>query len=270
MARVRVERVWKRFVLMRDRADSVGQLLVRMVPGRPRPKPEQFWALQDISFEVPNGKSLGIIGSNGSGKSTLLKLLTRTMQATSGLIDVRGKVSALIELGAGFHPDFTGRENVVLSASLLGMRRREVECRMDDIIDFAGIRQFIDTPVKYYSSGMQARLGFAVAIHAEPEILVVDEVLAVGDAAFQQRCMDRILEMKQRGISILFVSHDLSAVERLMDEAIWIDRGVMRAAGLPPHVVQAYRASLAHHAETVEPHEPIDISQSDRDPLPAL
>ena len=252
MAHVRAERVWKRFVLRRDRADSVGQLLVRMIPGRPRPKPEPFWALQDVSFEVPDGKSLGIIGNNGSGKSTLLKLLTRTMRPTSGLIDVRGKVSALIELGAGFHPDFTGRENVVLSASLLGIRRYEVERRMDDIIDFAGIRQFIDMPVKYYSSGMQARLGFAVAIHVEPEILVVDEVLAVGDAAFQQRCMDRILEMKQRGISILLVSHDLSAVERLMDQAIWLEWGVVRAGGDPAAVVAAYRTSLEMPRRAIE------------------
>jgi ABC-2 type transport system ATP-binding protein len=252
MAWVRVENVWKRFTLRRDRADSVGQLMMRMIPGRSRPKPEPFWALQDVSFEVREGKSLGVIGSNGSGKSTLLKLLTGTMRPTSGRIVTRGKISALIELGAGFHPEFTGRENVVLSASLLGIRRRAVERRLDDIIDFADIRKFIDTPVKYYSSGMQARLGFAVAIHVEPELLVVDEVLAVGDEAFQHKCMDRILQMKKRGVSILLVSHSLAAIELLMDQAIWIDRGVVRTIGAPPDVVGAYRTSLETPTEPIE------------------
>ena len=244
MAWIRVERMWKRFLLRKDRADSVGQLLMQMIPGRSRPRPEPFWALQDISFDVPNGKSLGIIGSNGSGKSTLLKLLTRTMRPTRGRIETQGKISALIELGLGFHHDFTGRENIILNASILAIRRREIERRLDDIIDFAEIRPFIDTPVKYYSSGMQARLGFAVAIHVDPEILVVDEVLAVGDAAFQQKCMERILHMKKGGVSIILVSHTLSAVEQLMDRAIWIDQGIVRAAGNPQNVVHAYRTSL--------------------------
>lgn len=245
MAWIRAEGVWKRFLLRKDRADSVGQLLMQMIPGRSRPKPEPFWALQNVSFEMPDGESLGIMGRNGSGKSTLLKLLTRTMRPTLGKIDSSGKISALIELGVGFHPDFTGRENVVLSASILGIRRREIERRMDDVIDFAGIRPFIDTPVKYYSSGMHARLGFAVAIHVEPEILVVDEVLAVGDEPFQQKCLDRILQMKQDGVGILLVSHDLGAIDRLMDRAIWIEEGVIRANGNPRDVVRAYRASHA-------------------------
>ena len=267
---VRAEQVWKQFLLRRDRADSVGQLVARMIPGRSRPKSEPFWALQNISFEVPEGKSLGVIGSNGSGKSTLLKLLTRTMQATRGRLETRGKVSALIELGAGFHPDFTGRENIVLNASIFGIRRKETERRMDDIIDFAEIRPFIDTPVKYYSSGMQARLGFAVAIHVDSEILVIDEILAVGDMAFQRKCMDQILQMKRKGVSILLVSHDLAAVESLMDQAIWIERGVMQAAGFPRDVAQAYRASLASYPATVECRELTDAPQSDRDPLPAV
>lgn len=252
MAWVHVENVWKRFILRRDRADSVGQLIARMIPGPSRTKPEPFWALQDVSFEVPEGSSLGVVGANGSGKSTLLKLLTRTMKPTSGRITVRGRISALIELGAGFHPDFTGRENVILNASFLGIRRQEIERRLDDIVDFADIRQFIDTPVKYYSSGMQARLGFAVAIHVEPEIFVVDEVLAVGDEAFQQKCMDRILQMKERGVSILFVSHNLAAVERLMDQAIWIDRGEVRATGAPADVIDAYRKNLQMSTRSIE------------------
>jgi ABC-type polysaccharide/polyol phosphate transport system ATPase subunit len=248
VVRVRVDGVWKRFLLRRDRADSVGGLLRRMVPGRSRLRPEPFWALRDISFEVPEGESLGIIGSNGSGKSTLLKILTRTMQPTRGTVFTRGKISALIELGAGFHPDFTGRENVILSASILGVRRREVERRMDDIIDFAEIGPFIDTPVKYYSSGMQARLGFSVAIHVQPDILIVDEVLAVGDEAFQRKCLDRILDMKRRGVTILLVSHDLSAIQRITDTAIWIERGAIRTMGNPNHVVGMYEAGLPPHA----------------------
>ena len=253
MAWIRAEDIWKRFLLRKDRADSVGQLLMRMIPGRSRPRSEPFWALRDISFEVPEGKSLGVIGSNGSGKSTLLKLLTRTMQPTRGTFETRGKVSALIELGAGFHPDFTGRENIVLNASIFGIRRREIERRMDDIIDFAEIRPFIDTPVKYYSSGMQARLGFAVAIHVDSEILVIDEILAVGDMAFQQKCMERILQMKRNGVSIILVTHNLSAVEHLMDQAIWIERGLIQAAGSPRDVVNAYRTSLADPAKSLEP-----------------
>lgn len=242
MAWAKAEGVWKRFLLQKDRADSVGQLLVRMIPGRShRPLSKPFWAVQDVSFEMPAGTSLGIIGSNGSGKSTMLKLLTRTMHPTRGSVTVRGRVSALIELGAGFHPDFTGRENIVLNASILGIRRRDIDRRMDDIIDFSEIRPFIDTPVKYYSSGMQARLGFAVAIHVDAELLIVDEVLAVGDEAFQQKCMQRIFELKRSGVSILLVSHDLTSVQRLMDQAIWIERGVLRAAGTPRDVVLAYR-----------------------------
>lgn len=242
MAWVRAEGVWKRFLLQKDRADSVGQLLVRMIPSRShRRVTEPFWALRDVSLEMPVGTSLGIIGSNGSGKSTMLKLLTRTMVPTRGQIDVRGKVSALIELGAGFHPDFTGRENIILNASILGIRRREIERRMDRIIDFSEIRQFIDTPVKYYSSGMQARLGFSVAIHVDAEILVVDEVLAVGDQAFQRKCMARIQELKVAGVSILLVSHDMTSIEHLMDNVVWIDHGVVREVGLPGDVVRAYQ-----------------------------
>lgn len=252
MSRVRVEHVWKRFLLSKDRADSVGQLMMRMIPGHSRPKSEPFWALKDVSFEIPPGTSLGIIGRNGSGKSTLLKLITRTMQPTEGWIATHGKVSALIELGAGFHPDFTGRENIILNASILGIRRREIERRIGDIIEFADIGPFVDTPVKYYSSGMHLRIGFAVAIHVEPEILVIDEILTVGDEAFTRKCADRVLQMKKSGVSILLVSHDLSAIESFMDQAIWLDGGVVRATGRPRDVVQAYRDSLFGAPRPVE------------------
>lgn len=248
MAFIEAEHVWKRFMLHRDRAESVGQILRQMLPGRPKLKAEPFWALRDVSFTMSQGESLGIIGNNGSGKSTLLKLVTRTMKPTSGHIGVHGRLSALIELGAGFHPDFTGRENVVLNASILGVGRREIERRMEDIITFADIRPFIDVPVKYYSSGMHARLGFAVAINVDPEILIVDEVLAVGDEAFQQKCMDRIFEMKRSGVSILLVSHDLGSIERLMERAVWLSSGSVQRDGRPRDVVQAYRSHLGEAA----------------------
>ncbi len=240
---IEVQNVSKRFVLRRDRADSIGQLLFRMLPavGQKRPKSEPFWALRDVTFVVPRGRSLGIVGNNGSGKSTLLKILTRTMRPTTGSVEVRGRVSALIELGAGFHPDFTGRENIYLNASILGFTRREIESRIPEIIEFAELETFIDTPVKYYSSGMQARLGFSVATAVSPEILIVDEVLAVGDEGFQKKCMDKILAMKQSGVSILLVSHALPAIEALMDDAIWLDHGVVRAYGKPEEVVREYR-----------------------------
>jgi len=241
MAVVHVDNVSKRFTLHKDRADTMGQMLWRMLPGKSRFAGEPFWALKGVSFDMTAGKSMGIIGNNGSGKSTLLKIVTRTMRPSNGNVSVQGRVSALIELGAGFHPDFTGRENVVLNASLLGISRRDINRRMEEIIEFAEIRPFMDVPVKYYSSGMHARLGFAVAIHVEPEILIVDEVLAVGDESFQRKCMDRILAMKRDGTSILLVSHDLGAVERLMDEAIWLDGGVVEARGEPRGVIQAYR-----------------------------
>ncbi len=261
-AHVLAENVSKQFQLRRDRADSVGHLLLQMIPRRTRPKPEPFWAVKDVSFEIKQGRSLGIVGNNGSGKSTLLKLLTRTMQPTEGHVEMSGRMSALIELGAGFHPDFTGRENIVLNASILGIRRREIEKSMEEIIDFAEIRPFIDVPVKYYSSGMHARLGFSVAVHVQPQLLIVDEVLAVGDEAFQQKCMDRIFEMKRSGASIILVSHDLGSIERLMDEAIWIDHGVIRARDIPREVVHVYRTFLGDVGrQSIE--EPEHVQSSD-------
>lgn len=184
---------------------------------------------------------MGIIGPNGSGKSTLLKILTRTMKPSSGQVSVRGRVSALVELGAGFHPDFTGRENVYLNASLFGISHRQVDLKFGDIVEFSGVSEFIDTPVKYYSSGMSARLGFSVAIHTDPELLIVDEVLAVGDQAFQAACLSRIRTMKRSGVSIILVSHSLSWVEDLMDQTLWLDHGHTMALGDSGDVVSQYR-----------------------------
>jgi len=172
---------------------------------------DTFWALKDFSLEVVRGSSVGVIGPNGAGKSTLMKLLAGITCPTEGRITIDGALSALIEVGSGFHPELTGRENVFLSGSILGMRRREIAARLDQIVSFSGVERFIDTPVKWYSSGMYVRLGFAIAAHLQPDVLLVDEVLAVGDAEFQTRCLARIREMQQDGVTILFISHDLSA-----------------------------------------------------------
>src|SRR6187397_2212659 len=174
---------------------------------------DEFWAVRDVSFDVTRGETLGIIGHNGAGKSTLLKLLSRITAPTEGTITLEGRLAALIEVGSGFHPELTGRENIFLSGSVLGMRRREIAAKLDRIIEFSGVGTFIDTPVKWYSSGMYVRLGFAVAAHLEADILLVDEVLAVGDAEFQVKCLQRIQELRDRGVTSLFISHDLTAVE---------------------------------------------------------
>src|SRR5579863_3397393 len=185
----------------------------------------EFWALQDISFEVKHGEALGIIGRNGAGKSTALKILSRIMRPTKGRMIVNGRLSALIEVTAGFHPDLTGMENIFLHGTILGMNKREIQSKLDQIIAFSGIEEFIDTPVKRYSSGMYARLGFSVAAHVDPEVLVVDEVLSVGDFVFQQRCMDRIRSVLSAGTTVLFVSHNLKAVTEICDRAMLLERG---------------------------------------------
>src|SRR5688572_13204696 len=186
---------------------------------------QEFWALQDVSFEVQPGEALGVIGPNGAGKSTALKLLTKILKPTKGRCWTRGRVGALIEVSSGFHHDLTGRENLYLQGAILGMKRDEVSRKMEAIVDFAGIGEFIDTPVKRYSSGMNARLGFSVAAHIEPEVLIIDEVLAVGDAAFQQKCYQRLEEFRRNGVAIVFVSHNMQVVVSLCDRALLLRRG---------------------------------------------
>jgi ABC-type polysaccharide/polyol phosphate transport system ATPase subunit len=200
-----------------------------------------FWALRDVSFEVRRGETFGIVGRNGAGKSTLLKILSRITAPTEGEVRILGRLVALIELGSGFHPELTGRENVFLNGAILGMRRREVSAKLDQIVEFAGVREFIDVPVKWYSSGMYVRLGFAIAAHLEQDILLVDEVLAVGDAAFQARCFSRIAELKRDGATVLIISHDLAAIERLCGRALLLDRGRVRHLGPSRDVVGAYQ-----------------------------
>src|SRR5687768_15388402 len=201
---------------------------------------ETFPALQGVSFSVPAGRTYGIIGRNGSGKSTALPLVAGITKPTSGSVQVNGRISALIELGAGFHPEISGRENVFINGIMLGLSKREVAKRFDEIVEFAELKDFIDAPVKTYSSGMYMRLGFAVAIHVDPDVLLVDEVLAVGDEGFTHKCLDKFAEFKRRGKTILLVTHALTMVERFCDEALWLDHGEMKGLGDPKRIVGAY------------------------------
>jgi lipopolysaccharide transport system ATP-binding protein len=211
-------------------------------------KNDHIWALRDVSFKVREGEVLGIIGRNGAGKSTLLKILTRITEPTSGRARLRGRTASLLEVGTGFHPELTGRENVFLNGTILGMRRREIDARFDAIVDFSGIEPFIDTPVKRYSSGMYVRLAFAVAAHLEPDILLVDEVLAVGDVAFQRRCLGRMAEIGREGRTIIYVSHNMASVINLCGRAILLEDGQIAAHGRPSEVVESY-LSLGRCAE---------------------
>lgn len=199
-----------------------------------------MWALRDVSFEVSEGEALGIVGHNGAGKTTLLKLLSRITAPTNGRIEIHGRLAALIEVGSGFHPELTGRENVYLHGAMLGMRRNEITLKMDSIVAFSGLEKYIDVPVKRYSSGMYVRLGFSVAAHLEPDIVLLDEVLAVGDVAFQAKCLERISALRQAGRTIIFVSHDLASVYRLCDRAILLHRGRVVMDGHPRTVVDEY------------------------------
>lgn len=205
------------------------------------PHREEFTALRDISFDVPRGQTVGVIGRNGSGKSTLLALLARIYRPTEGTIRVRGRVATLLELGAGFHPEFTGTENVFINGAILGLPRDQIEEKLPSIIEFAELAEFMDTPVKHYSDGMRTRLGFSVAIHSAPDVLLVDEVLAVGDERFQEKCYAQIEEFKTRGVTIFFVSHDMQAIARVSDRVLWIDKHILRADGPPAEVIRAYQ-----------------------------
>ena len=217
---------------------------------RLRPRAEEFWAVRDVNFKIERGEAVGIIGHNGAGKSTILKLLSNITAPTTGEITINGRLSALIEVGSGFHPELTGRENIFLSGSILGMRRREITKKFDSIVDFAGVRQFIDTPVKRYSSGMYVRLGFAIAAHLDPDILLLDEVLAVGDASFQAKCIQRVKELEEAGTTIVFISHDLGAVEKLCQRVILMDKGRISAEGAPRDVIRAYHGANSGPPQT--------------------
>jgi len=236
---IRLDHISKRFMLRTDGPRSFQDTFIGLLRGR-RAGKQEFWALRDVSFAVQPGETVGLIGPNGSGKSTLLKLVSRILVPTSGDITVNGKVSTLLELGAGFHPDLTGRENIYLNGSVMGLGRREIHERLGDIIAFAELERFIDMPVKHYSSGMYMRLGFSVAVHADPDILLVDEVLTVGDQSFQLKCYDRIAELREHGVTILLVSHNLEDVRRVCDQTVWLEEGVMQHKGGVDQVIERY------------------------------
>ncbi len=245
-----VTKVYRRHAHRNQLRTLKSALLTGSVLSDLRPE-EMFTALDAVSFEVPKGATFGVIGENGSGKSTLLKLVSGITKPTRGRLVVDGRVSALIELGAGFHPEISGRENVSINGIMLGLTRREVERRFDEIVDFAELREFIDAPVKTYSSGMYMRLGFAVAIHVDPDVLLIDEVLAVGDEAFTRKCLDKIAEFHRRGKTILFVTHSLGLVEKMCDDVLWLRHGKTAGRGDPKRVVDAYLTYVAGGEEAL-------------------
>ncbi len=240
---IRLEGVSVRYRLPRERIASIKDYAIRRVKGQVRF--DDFWALHDVGFEVQKGETIGVVGHNGAGKSTLLKLVAGVLRPTQGRVWVKGRVAPLLELGAGFDTEMTGRENVFLNATILGFREAEVAQRLDRIVDFAGVRDFIDMPLRTYSTGMVARLGFAIATDVQPDILIVDEVLAVGDEEFQRKSIARLRDLRRRGDAILLVSHDLDSIRKQCHRALWLDHGRLRMAGSPNEVVEAYRAASA-------------------------
>jgi len=247
-ASIIVEDLCKRYELgALQRETQLRDQLVHFLraPFRRRRPREIIWALRDVSFSVAEGEVVGIIGRNGAGKSTLLKILSKITYPTSGHVRARGRVASLLEVGTGFHEELTGRENIFLNGSILGMKKREVEAKLDAIIAFAGVERFIDTPIKRYSSGMRLRLGFAVAAHLEPDVLIVDEVLAVGDAGFQKKCISAMQDLRGGGRTVLFVSHNMAAVENLCSRGIWIANGSVRLDGPTHAVIEAYMATFS-------------------------
>lgn len=233
---IEVQDLWKKYRLYHDRTATLKERLLF----RGRNRYDDLWALQGVSLQVPMGKTLGLIGQNGSGKSTLLKLMSRIIYPDRGSVCVHGKVSSLLELGAGFHPDFTGLENIYMNAAIFGMNRHEIERKLQAIIDFSELGDFIYSPVRTYSSGMYMRLAFAVAINVDPDILLIDEILAVGDQNYQIKCFEKLREIKGAGKTIVIVSHDLNSLERLCTDVVWLHEGLIQAAGSPAQVIDSY------------------------------
>ena len=245
-----VDHLSKSFRLYHEKNQYLKSTFLR---GR-RAKYEDFWALRDLSFEIPTGSTFGIIGTNGSGKSTLLKCLTGILTPDKGSISTNGDIAALLELGAGFHPELSGAENIFLNGAILGMSRKQIEERYDEIVEFSELGKFIDNPVRNYSSGMTVRLGFAIAINVNPEILIIDEVLAVGDTNFQQKCREKIEDFRQQGKTIILVSHGLADVANICDQVLWLDKGIKRDVGPAVEIVSKYNAE-SHNAEPVNHEE---------------
>ncbi|MDW8057722.1 MAG: polysaccharide ABC transporter ATP-binding protein [Bacteroidia bacterium] len=252
---VRAERLGKRYTLRQKEPylaarDYLAKLITQPWKVFRQKRREAFWALKDVSFEINEGEAIGIIGKNGAGKSTLLKILSRITEPTEGYAELHGRVGSLLEVGTGFHPELTGRENIYFAGVILGMSRQEVRKKFDEIVEFAGVEQFLDTPLKYYSSGMAMRLAFSVAAHLEPEILVVDEVLAVGDIEFQKKCLNKMENVSQKsGRTVLFVSHQMGQIRRLCNRAIWLEEGQVRMIGPTLEVVAAYEKSNMENPE---------------------
>lgn len=244
-----LDRVSKRFILHHERPRSFQELAIGLLRHNSSAH-EKFWVLKDVSFTVPAGKTVGLIGPNGAGKSTILKLVSRIIEPTSGHIEINGRVGALLELGAGFHPDLTGRENVYLNGSILGLGRREINRQFESIVEFAELARFIDMPVRNYSSGMLMRLGFSVATSFHPDVLLIDEVLAVGDQTFQAKCLQHIAQIREQGTSILFVSHSLDMVRRLCHQAIWLDEGQVQSIGPADEVIIDYLSQVQKDTNT--------------------
>jgi lipopolysaccharide transport system ATP-binding protein len=245
---IHVENVSRRFRVYPREARSLRDLLV----ARGRGKPTDVWALRDVTFDIEPGSSVGLVGRNGSGKSTLLRILSGIIKPTAGRAEVEGRIGSLLELGAGFHPDFTGRENVYLNGSILGLKRAFIREQLDEIVDFAGLNEFIDLPVRTYSSGMYMRLGFAIAAHLAADVLLLDEVFAVGDEEFQRKCFGKIFEFKRGGGTIVFVSHDASAVERLCERAVLLQQGRVAFDGQTHDAMTAYQRLLAEERDPAE------------------
>lgn len=252
---IEVDQVSKQFII--GKLEQETMLRERLVSFLKRPfrrgadQTQAIWALRDVSFQIKPGEVVGIVGRNGAGKSTLLKVLSKITEPTSGSVRVHGRVASLLEVGTGFHEELTGRENIYLNGSILGMRKKEVDARLDEIVSFAGVEQFLDTPIKRFSSGMRLRLGFAVAAHLDPDILIIDEVLAVGDAGFQKKCLSAMENLRSGGRTVLFVSHNMAAVENLCSRCIWIDAGRNRQDGSAREVIEAYMASFATAQDAV-------------------
>lgn len=240
-----------RYDMPSERVTSLKEVVVRRLTGRSVTYSD-FWALRHVDLEVHRGEAIGLVGRNGAGKSTMLKVIARVQKPSSGRIWVRGHVSPLIELGAGFHPELTGRENVFVNGAMLGFSRQQMQKKLDRIIEFSGLEEFIDAPLRTYSSGMSARLGFAVAADADPDILIIDEALSVGDEQFQQKCVNRMNEFRQQGVTIFFVTHGLDSLKKLCPKAVWIDGGHIRRVGPTERVIAAFRESLEHDVSVIE------------------
>ncbi|MEA5139844.1 ABC transporter ATP-binding protein [Arcicella rigui] len=257
MTVIEAENIGKKYIIDHIKSNAQGNTLREVVTDKVRNlftkkekdqvSHEEFWALKDVSFKIEQGDRVGIIGSNGAGKSTMLKILSRITEPTQGKITIRGRVASLLEVGTGFHPELSGRENIFLNGSILGMKREEIKQHFDAIVDFAGVEKFLDTPVKRYSSGMYVRLGFAISAHLEPEILIVDEVLAVGDAEFQRKCLGKMKDASTSGRTILFVSHNLTAVQGLCNKAMYMQKGRLLEMGETNQVLATY---LSHVQKT--------------------